>query len=51
MAQPEKVLVAKPDSLNSIPGTYMVEGKKGLVKAVFWSPHTDTMEHVHPHSK
>lgn len=39
MAQQAKVLAAKPDGLNSTPGTYMVEGKRGLMKAVLWSPH------------
>lgn len=40
MAQQAKVLAAKPGSLNSTPEMDMVEGKKGLVKAVLWSWHT-----------
>lgn len=48
MGQWVKVLAAKLDNLNSIPGTFMVEGKTQLLK-VFSDLHTHTGTCTHSH--
>lgn len=45
----EKVLAAKPDDLNSIPKTHLVEEEDCLLQAVFWFPHTQYNMSVYMH--
>lgn len=39
MAQQVRVPTAKPDNLNTISGTHIVEIEKGFLPAALWPPH------------
>ena len=46
MAQRVKVLAAKPEGLDLIPGTYLVEGGNGPQRIVLMSAVADMRSHV-----
>lgn len=47
MAQRVKSLATKPNDLNLVPGTHMVEGENRLSSSVSWFPYVHAMWNVH----